>query len=102
MFFFFNYLDFKCIYYLGSFLCYINSYKKCSILFFCQNEFQECLLYGTLEPYNKSTFKLSPGTKTNCDFPLYFGVFVCIFYAFGMGISNLYVIYKSQKDPSIT
>nr|XP_034324624.1 transmembrane protein 179B-like [Crassostrea gigas] len=67
-----------------------------------QNEFKECLLYGTLEPYDKSTFNLSSGTKTNCDFPLYFGVFVCIVYAFGMGVFNLYVIYKSQKDPSIT
>lgn len=67
-----------------------------------QNEFKECLLYGKLEPYNKSTFYLRSGTKTNCDFPLYFGVFVCIVYAFGKGVSNLYVIYKSQKDPSIT
>lgn len=60
------------------------------------------MLYGTLKPFNVTHYKLSYSSKTNCDFPIYVGVFVCIFYALGMGIYNSYAIYKSQKDPSIS
>lgn len=61
-----------------------------------------CLLYSTLKPFNATHYTLSYSSKTNCDFPIYVGVFVCIFYALGMGIYNSYAIYKSQKDPSIS
>ncbi|XP_061194575.1 transmembrane protein 179B-like [Saccostrea echinata] len=60
-----------------------------------------CLLYATLNPYNSTYYTLLYSKKSNCDFPIYIGVFVCIFYALGMGIYNTYAIYKSQKDPSI-
>lgn len=61
-----------------------------------------CVLYGSLKPFNATHYTLSFSSKANCDFPIYVGVFVCIFYALGMGIYNSYAIYKSQKDPSIS
>ncbi|XP_048735231.1 transmembrane protein 179B-like [Ostrea edulis] len=60
-----------------------------------------CLLYAKIQPYNVTYYTLLYSKKSNCDFPIYIGVFVCIFYALGMGIYNTYAIYKSQKDPSI-
>ncbi|XP_022329834.1 transmembrane protein 179B-like [Crassostrea virginica] len=60
-----------------------------------------CLLYSTIKPVNATLFTTTPGQKGNCDFPIYVGVFGCIFYGLGMGIYNSYAIYKSRNDPSI-
>lgn len=59
-----------------------------------------CILYGKLESQSATRFILNFSPMSNCDFPMYFGVFVCIIYAFGMGVYNLYTIYKSKKDTS--
>lgn len=59
-----------------------------------------CILYGELESQSAIRFILNFSPMSNCDFPMYCGVFVCIIYAFGMGVYNLYTIYKSKKDTS--
>ena len=60
-----------------------------------------CLLYGSIKPVNSTSFTTTAGQKVNCNFPIYVGVFGCIFYGLGMGMYNLYAIYTSRKDPCI-
>nr|XP_022331691.1 transmembrane protein 179B-like [Crassostrea virginica] len=60
-----------------------------------------CLLYSTIKSFNSTFLIVNFGQKVNCNVPIYVGVFVCIFYGLGMGMYNLYAIYKSRKDPCI-
>ncbi|KAK3605492.1 hypothetical protein CHS0354_004044 [Potamilus streckersoni] len=61
----------------------------------------QCILYSEAELTNISRYIKRASIDTNCSFPIYLSVFVCIFYGLAVGIYNGFALYKSTKDPTI-
>ncbi|XP_011443429.1 uncharacterized protein LOC128178839 [Crassostrea angulata] len=56
-----------------------------------------CFLYAK---YDKEECVQYSGSL-NCNFPIYFSVFACIFYGLAQTCYNAYAVYKSTKDPTV-
>ncbi|KAL5008965.1 hypothetical protein ScPMuIL_014546, partial [Solemya velum] len=56
-----------------------------------------CILYGDFE-WKKTSFTMTGSDRTNCNFPVYFGVLAGILYSLGMGIYHAFALHKSRKD----
>ncbi|KAL4238452.1 hypothetical protein ACF0H5_003160 [Mactra antiquata] len=66
-----------------------------------QNFQGTCILYGNIEWKNATSFVLHGSSSSNCNFPIYFGVFGLIFYGLATGLYNSYAVIKSRRDPDI-
>ncbi|XP_062604435.1 uncharacterized protein LOC134266216 [Saccostrea cucullata] len=56
-----------------------------------------CFLYASYEKEECVTY----GDSGNCNFPIYFAVFACIFYGLAQTCYNVYAVYKSTQDPTV-
>ena len=56
-----------------------------------------CFLYASYDKEECVTYS----TSLNCNFPIYFAVFACIFYGLAQTCYNAYAVYKSTKDPTV-